>query len=197
MQDNHLEKLIYLFSRIPGFGPRSARRAVLHLIKYRESLMLPLGDLMKFVAEITEHCKNCGNLDTNSVCHISKDQRRDHNTICVVETIADLWAIERGRIYHGMYHVLGGTLSATTNKSPDTLNIPKLIERAEHPDIIEVIIATNATVDGQTTAYYITEKLKDTEVKVSRLAHGIPLGGELDYLDEGTLGAALALRQPF
>jgi recombination protein RecR len=197
MKENNLEKLIYLFSRIPGFGPRSARRAVLHLIKYRESLMVPLADMMKFVAEITQNCKKCGNFDTASICNICTDPKREKSIICVVETIADLWAIERGKMYIGLYHVLGGTLSATQNKSPEALNIPKLIERIENEEVEEVIIATNATVDGQTTAYYLTEKLKNFEIKISRLAHGIPLGGELDYLDEGTLSAALSSRQPF
>ena len=197
MQDTSLERLIHLLAKLPGFGPRSARRAVLHMIKYRETVMHPLGDAISRVAESIKICEECGNLDSMSPCSICSSSRRDISTLCVVEEVGDLWAIERSNIFSGLYIVLGGTLSALDGRGPDELNIHKLIKKASQPAVLEVILATNATVDGQTTAHYITERLKECNVKISRLAYGIPIGGELDYLDDGTLGAALKARQPF
>jgi recombination protein RecR len=197
MVENEIDRLIYLFARLPGLGPRSARRAVLHLLKYRESLMLPLAESLKSAADSVKFCGNCGNLDLVSPCSICNDIKRDKNNICVVESIADLWAMERGNVFRGQYHVLGGALSAVEGRTPEDLNIEKLVYRVANGNIEEVIIATNATVEGQTTAYYITERLKNFYIKVSRIAYGVPVGGELDYLDEGTLEAALKARQPF
>ncbi|MFN7038143.1 MAG: recombination mediator RecR [Alphaproteobacteria bacterium] len=197
MAQNEIDRLVYLFSRIPGLGPRSSRRAVLHLMKYRESLMIPLADSIRNTANSIKTCQNCFNLDVLSPCTICSSPKRDQTLICVIESVADLWAIERGKIYKGLYHVLGGTLSALDNVSPDDLNIDKLLERASNSETQEIILANNATVDGQTTAFYITERLKNYKVKISQLAHGIPVGGELDYLDEGTLSAALQARKIF
>jgi recombination protein RecR len=197
MVENEIDRLIYLFARLPGLGPRSARRAVLHLLKYRESLMLPLADSLKAAADSVKFCSNCGNLDLISPCSICTDIKREKAHICVVESIADLWAMERGNVFRGQYHVLGGALSAVEGRTPEDLNIEKLVYRVANGNIEEVIIATNATVEGQTTAYYITERLKNFNIKVSRIAYGVPVGGELDYLDEGTLEAALKARQPF
>jgi len=197
MHESPLERLIHLLGKLPGLGPRSARRAALHMIKYRESVMQPLHQAMAQVAESIRVCNQCGNLDSQDPCAICASERRDNSIICVVEEVGDLWAIERSQIFSGRYIVLGGTLSALDGRGPSELNIAKLIEKAANPEVMEVILATNATVDGQTTAHYITEHLKDCDVKVSRLAYGIPIGGELDYLDDGTLGAALRSRQPF
>jgi recombination protein RecR len=194
--ENQIERLSFLLAKLPGLGPRSARRAVLHMIKHKESYMLPLVEAMQSTSSPIIHCNECGNIDTTNPCAICNDNRRDNSMLCVVETIADLWAIERGKIFKGFYHVLGGTLSAS-ERDPADLNLVKLVERAKSANVIEVILATNATIDGQTTAYYITEMLKNSDVKISRLAYGIPVGGELDYLDEGTLLAALKARQPF
>lgn len=197
MTTSAIDNLVALLSRMPGVGQRSARRMALHLIRQREGLMLPLADALRNTAESIHTCSQCGNLDTSDPCHICTDHRRDPHTLCVVEDLADLWAMERGHVYRGYYHVLGGTLSAIDGRSPASLNIDRLVQRAANDSIQEVIIATNATVEGQTTAHYITERLHTTNVRVSRLAHGIPMGGELDYLDEGTLGAALNARLPF
>jgi recombination protein RecR len=194
---NEIEKLIYLLSKMPGLGPRSGRRAALFMLKHKESFMLPLIEVLKTMMDTTVVCGNCGNIDTHPVCFICSDHNRDSTTICVVESIADLWAIERGKTYNGMYHVLGGVLSAIHNKNPEELNLHKLKHKVADNQVDEVIIATNATVDGQTTAYYITELLKSYNIKISRLAYGIPLGGELDYLDEGTLSLAIKTRQLF
>jgi recombination protein RecR len=189
-----LDSLISLFAKLPGLGPRSARRVVLHLIKNRDRLLNPLvASLMETDANIRD-CKICGNLDVSDPCGICSDFRRDKTQICVVEEIADLWAVERSGMFKGSYHVLGGVLSALDGKGPDQLNIDALVERARNLQILEVIIATNATIEGQTTAHYISDRLADCNVKISRLAHGIPIGGELDYLDDGTLGAALKAR---
>jgi recombination protein RecR len=168
-------------------------------MKYKEGLMLPLADAMFVTAQELKNCDDCGNFDVTDICNICQDPRRDKATICVVETIADLWAIERGNIYKGLYHVLGGTLSAWDNRGPSDLNVIGLERRilASNPKIVEIILATSVTVDGQTTAHYIAEHLKGQEVKFTMLAHGIPVGGELDYLDEGTLSAALKMRSPF
>jgi recombination protein RecR len=195
--NSELDQLIQLLSKLPGFGPRSARRAVLHLVKKKDTLMKPLAASLASVAEHVHPCSSCGNLDVSDPCHICEDERRDKSTICVIEEVADLWALERAGSYRGLYHVLGGTLSALDGVGPDDLNIAGLIERAGEEGVQEVIIATNATVDGQTTAHYITDRLKNSGVSVSRLAHGVPVGGELDYLDDGTLTAALNSRQPF
>jgi recombination protein RecR len=191
-----LESLIQLLSKLPGLGPRSARRAALHLVKRRESLMQPLAEAMWAVAERIRACSTCGNLDTEDPCALCRDPRRDAQVLCVVEDVADLWAIERTAAFRGRYHVLGGTLSALEGVGPEDLRIDALIARAAGGEIKELILALNATVEGQTTAHYVTDRLAGTGVAVSRLAHGVPVGGELDYLDEGTLSAALAQRRP-
>jgi recombination protein RecR len=191
-----LESLIQLLSKLPGLGPRSARRAALHLVKRRESLMQPLAEAMRAVAARIRACSTCGNLDTEDPCALCRDPRRDAQVLCVVEDVADLWAIERTAAFRGRYHVLGGTLSALEGVGPEDLRIDALIARAAGGEIKELILALNATVEGQTTAHYVTDRLAGTGVAVSRLAHGVPVGGELDYLDEGTLSAALAQRRP-
>lgn len=197
MMINEIEKLINSFSRLPGLGSRSARRIVIHLLKYREKMMIPLAESVMATAKAVKTCTICGNLDTNDPCGVCMDANRDKTLICVTETVADMWAIERGKIFNGYYHVLGGSLSISDNQTPDELNIDSLISKVQKNEVAEVILATNATLDGQTTAYYITEKLKPFSVKISRIAYGVPVGGELDYLDEGTLGAAMRSRQPF
>ena len=190
-----IEGLIRLLARLPGLGPRSARRAVLHLIRNTDSLLTPLANALRTTAERVAICTRCGNVDTVEPCTICQDPRRDISVLCVVEEVGDLWALERAQTYRGRYHVLGGTLSALDGISPDDLRIPTLMTRARAPEINEVILATNATVDGQTTAHYISDVLEDCGVSVSRLAHGVPVGGELDYLDDGTLTAAFAGRK--
>jgi recombination protein RecR len=192
---NEIERLITLLARLPGLGPRSARRAALQLIKRRESLLEPLAGAMEDAARTIRTCSVCGNLDTADPCQICADETRDAALVCVVEDIADLWALERTGAFRGRYHVLGGTLSAIDGVGPDDLRIPALVDRASSEGVGEVILATNLTVDGQTTAHYITEKLAPTGVAVTRLAHGVPVGGELDYLDDGTLTAALRARR--
>ncbi len=196
MAVSEVERLIQLFARLPGLGPRSARRAVLHLMKKRESLMLPLAGALAQAAERIRACGVCGNLDTRDPCAVCRDPRRDAAIICVVEDVADLWAVERSGAFKGYYHVLGGTLSALDGRGPEQLRIDGLISRARDPRVREVILALSATVDGQTTAHYITDRLADCGVTVTGLAHGVPMGGELDYLDEGTLSAALKARRP-
>jgi recombination protein RecR len=193
---NALDSLISLFAKLPGLGPRSARRVVLHLIRHREKLLSPLIATLAQASDSIRSCGICGNLDTSDPCNICTDARRDASQLCVVEEIADLWAIERGRMFKGRYHVLGGTLSALEGRTPDLLNVDSLIARAKADAIREVILATNATVEGQTTAFYLSDRLAECNVHISRLAHGIPIGGELDYLDDGTLGAALKARLP-
>lgn len=192
-----LDQLIHLLSKLPGLGSRSARRAVLHLFKNRETLMLPLAKALETAASEVKSCEACGNLDLSNPCHICTDTRRDNSMLCVVEEVADVWALERGGIYKGLYHVLGGVLSALDGVGPDDLSITKLLERVKAGGVAEVILATNATMDGQTTAHYIADRLQPSGVKISRLAHGIPVGGELDYLDEGTLSAALKARRAY
>lgn len=192
-----IEQLIQLLSKMPGLGPRSARRAVLQIIKKRESYMLPLSKLIQEVAEDIKTCEACGNLDTISPCRVCQDPKRDTATICVVEDVSDLWALERTASYKGLYHVLGGTLSAINGTRPEDLKIGELVERAGDKVVEEIILATNATVDGQTTAHYIMERLKDTDTTITAIAHGVPVGGELDYLDDGTLSAAMKERKPF
>jgi recombination protein RecR len=192
-----IDELIRLFSKLPGLGPRSARRAVLYLIRQKETLMAPLASVMDRAMTSIRTCTTCGNLDTDDPCAICSDARRDRSVICVVEELADLWAIERCNLYRGQYHVLGGTLSAIDDRGPAQLNIESLIRRAAGDEVKEIILATNTTLEGQTTAHYLTTRLESCNVSISRLAQGIPMGGELDYLDDGTLGAALKARLPF
>jgi recombination protein RecR len=191
-----IERLIKLLAKLPGLGPRSARRAALQLVKRKEALLLPLAAALEDVAATVKPCSVCGNLDGTDPCGICKDERRDASTICVVEDVADLWAIERAGAFRGRYHVLGGVLSALDGVGPEDLSIGRLIERAGAPGLREIVLATNATVDGQTTAHYIVDRLKGGSVSITRLAHGVPVGGELDYLDDGTLAAALRSRRP-
>jgi recombination protein RecR len=188
-----IERLIQLLARVPGLGPRSARRATLHLMKKREELLAPLGEAMRVAAERIVTCDPCGNLDTQSPCTLCRDPRRDESIIVVVESVADLWALERAGAIRAGYHVLGGTLSPFDGIGPEDLSLPKLVDRITS-GVREVILALNATVEGQTTAHYITDLLAPSGVKVTRLAHGVPVGGELDYLDEGTLSAAMLSR---
>ncbi|OAN76525.1 recombination protein RecR [Jannaschia sp. EhC01] len=190
-----IEELIGIMARLPGLGPRSARRAVLTLIKKRGALMRPLAETMARVAETARECVNCGNIGTEDLCGICMDVRRATGEICVVEDVADLWAMERGQAFKGRYHVLGGTLSALDDVGPEDLRIPKLRARMADEGITEVILALNATVDGQTTAHYIADELAATGVSLSSLAQGVPIGGELDYLDDGTISAALRARK--
>ena len=190
-----IEDLIGLMARLPGLGPRSARRAVLMLLKKRGPLMAPLAQAMAHVALTARDCTVCGNIGTEDLCPICADDRRDIGEICVVEDVADLWAMERAGAFKGRYHVLGGTLSALDSVGPEDLRIPRLIERVRAEATREVILALNATVDGQTTAHYIAEALEGTGVQISSLAQGVPVGGELDYLDDGTIGAALRARR--
>ncbi|MBT6416665.1 recombination mediator RecR [Candidatus Puniceispirillum sp.] len=192
--DSSLENLIRRLGRLPGLGPRSARRAVLFLLKNRDRLMVPLARELHDIASTVRICVDCGNLDTADMCHICRDDRRDKSRICVVEDVGDLWAMERAAVFRGRYHVLGGTLSALDGRGPDDLTIDRLVRRAQNDDVIEVILALSATVDGQTTAHYIAEKLATSNLDVTRLAHGVPVGGELDYLDDGTLAQALKAR---
>jgi len=189
-----IERLIQLLARLPGLGPRSARRAALHLIRKREELLGPLADAMRVAKERIVTCSICGNIDTSNPCSLCSDVRRDGSTLVVVETVGDLWALERAQVLNARYHVLGGALSPLDGVGPDDLNIAALVTRVAAGGVSEVILAVNATVDGQTTAHYITELLSPYEVKCTRLAHGVPVGGELDYLDEGTLAAALKSR---
>jgi len=196
MAVSEIDRLIDLLARLPGLGPRSARRAVLHLIKKREALLLPLTAALSAAAEKIRSCSQCGNLDTQDPCAICRDERRDPTLICVVEDVADLWALERSGAFAGRYHVLGGTLSALDGRGPEQLRVDGLAARARAPEVREVILALSATVDGQTTGHYLSERLADSGVSVSRLAHGVPVGGELDYLDDGTLTAALKARRP-
>ena len=196
MPANDIERLIQLLARLPGLGPRSARRAALHLMKRRESLMLPLADSLRLAAERLRNCSLCGNLDISDPCALCADPGRDGALICVVEEVADLWAIERSGAFTGRYHVLGGTLSALDGRGPEDLRLDALAARARAPEVREVILALSATVDGQTTAHYIAERLGGGDLMITRLAHGVPVGGELDYLDDGTLTAALKSRRP-
>ena len=192
-----IERLIALLAKLPGLGPRSARRAVLQLIKKKETLLAPLADAMAEAAQKACVCSTCGNVDTHDPCTICTDNARDPHALCIVEDVGDLWALERAGAHKGRYHVLGGVLSALDGVGPDDLNIGKLVERIGNGEIGEVILAMNAIVDGQTTAHYITDRISDLGVTVSRLAHGVPVGGELDYLDDGTLAAAMKSRRPF
>lgn len=192
-----IERLIQILARLPGLGPRSARRAVLHLLKNREKLLMPLTRALEDAQEKVSVCSSCGNVDSVQPCSVCSDPRRDRSLICVVEEVGDVWALERANAWGGLYHVLGGTLSALGGVTPEDLSIGLLLQRASEGGVKEVVLATNATVEGQTTAHYITERLKDHGVTTSRMAHGVPMGGELDYLDEGTLTQAMRARKPF
>ncbi len=190
-----IEALIDLMSRLPGLGPRSARRAVLAMLKRREGLMAPLAQALAGVALSARDCRICGNIGTADTCAICADPARATGELCIVEDVADLWAMERSRAFKGRYHVLGGTLSALDSIGPEQLRIPALVHRVSAESIREVILALNATVDGQTTAHYISDALEPTAVRITTLAQGVPIGGELDYLDDGTIGAALRARR--
>ena len=192
-----IERLIQLLAKVPGLGPRSARRAALHMIKKKEQLMAPLASAMTEAVDKVRVCSTCGNVDTADPCTVCTDPRRDGATLIVVEDVADLWALERAGAMNARYHVLGGTLSPLDGIGPDQLNIKQLIERVAGGEIKELILAVNATVEGQTTAHYLTDQLEGFDIKITRLAHGVPVGGELDYLDEGTLAAALKSRTAF
>ncbi len=190
-----IERLIQLLGRLPGLGRRSARKAALALLKRRGDLLLPLADAMRDAADKLTECAECGNIDTVSPCTLCADPRRDRSLIVVVEEVGDLWALERAAAVRGLYHVLGGHLSPLDGIGPDQLNIPKLIERAHSPEVGEVLLALNVTVEGQSTAHYLTDALESAGVTLSRLAQGVPVGGELDYLDDGTLMAAIKARR--
>ncbi|MET0259373.1 MAG: recombination mediator RecR [Methylobacterium sp.] len=192
-----IERLIQLLARMPGLGPRSARRAALQLIKKRDTLLGPLAEAMRVAAERIVVCASCGNVDTSEPCTICRDPSRDASTIVLVEDVSDLWALERSGAVSARYHVLGGVLSALDGVRPEHLNIDTLVERASDPAVKEIILALNATVDGQTTAHYVTDALRHLDLTITRLAHGVPVGGELDYLDEGTLSAAIRSRTAF
>ena len=192
-----IETLIDLMARLPGLGPRSARRAVLMLLKRRDAVMAPLALVMAEVAASARDCSRCGNICSADLCEICADDRRATGELCVVEDVADLWAMERGGAFKGRYHVLGGTLSALDSVGPEELRIPRLLDRMREEAIKEVILALNATVDGQTTAHYIADVLAGSGVEITSLAQGVPIGGELDYLDDGTIGAALKARRRF
>ena len=191
-----IERLIGLLAKLPGLGPRSARRAVLHLVKRRESLAQPLAKAIAETLDNIKTCSRCGNLDSQDSCALCRDPKRDGSVICVVEDVADLWALERSAAFRGHYHILGGTLSALDGIGPEDLNIPGLLARVNEDGVKEVILATSATVDGQTTAHFLADKLAGTKAEVTELAHGVPVGGELDYLADGTLSAALRDRRP-
>jgi len=189
-----IEALIALMAKMPGLGPRSARRAVLHLIRKRALVLTPLADAMSRVAETARECLNCGNVGTSDICALCADETRANGELCVVEDVADLWAMERAGVFKGRYHVLGGTLSALDAIGPEDLRIPRLVDRVGTEGVSEVILALNATIDGQTTAHYIVDQLEG-RVKLTSLAQGVPIGGELDYLDDGTISAALRARK--
>lgn len=190
-----LDRLTQLLGKVPGLGPRSARRVVLFLLKRREALMLPLIEALRDVSQSVQSCAVCGNWDVTQPCSLCANEQRDNSVLCVVEDVADLWALERSRAFKGKYHVLGGTLSALDGVRPADLRIDALLSRVQSGDVSEVILALSATVEGQTTAHYVAERLQKAGVHVSRLAHGLPVGGELDYLDDGTLAAALQARR--
>ncbi|MCC6926024.1 recombination mediator RecR [Novosphingobium sp.] len=196
MASQEIEALATALSRLPGLGPRSARRAVLWLIKRRETSLVALLDALGAVRESLVECATCGNVDTANPCGICADPRRDARALCVVEDVADLWALDRAKLFAGKYHVLGGRLSALEGVRPEDLTIGRLIERVSQGGIDEVVLAMNATLEGQTTAHYIAERLENYPVRITQLAHGLPVGGELDYLDEGTLAQALRARRP-
>ena len=194
MSEQILEKLIKKVSKLPGLGPRSSRRVILHLLKDKEKLFLPLIQDMNDVADKIKSCIECGNLDETDICSICRNTSRNKSVVCVVETVADLWAMERSNVYSGQYHILGGVLSAIDGVNPDQLNINSLENKLKSKDFTEVIIAISATLDGQTTAHYLADRLNNLDVKVTRLAHGMPVGGELDFLDDGTIAQSLKAR---
>jgi recombination protein RecR len=195
MAGPEIEALVKYLARLPGLGPRSARRAVLQLMRRRESLLIPLSEALGVARDKIVTCKTCGNIDTSDPCTICADARRDDTILCVVEDVGDLWALERAQALRGRYHILGGTLSALDGIGPEELNLESLRTRCASPQVSEIVLATSATVEGQTTAHFITDMLADLEVRVTRLAHGVPVGGELDYLDDGTLLAAMKSRR--
>jgi len=196
MASPEIEALTQALARLPGLGPRSARRAVLHLLKRRETALAPLLRALELVEQRLSSCHVCGNIDTSDPCAICADPRRDQRSLCVVEEVADLWALDRSRLFPGRFHVLGGRLSALDGVRPEDLSVDKLVGRISVGGIDEVVLATNATLEGQTTAHYIAERLENFPIRLTRLAHGLPVGGELDYLDEGTLAQALRARRP-
>ena len=196
MASEEIEALAGALARLPGLGPRSARRAVLHLMKRRQTALEPLLAALQRVSERLSTCSTCGNVDTSDPCTICRDQRRDDKLLCVVEEVADLWALDRSRLFPGRYHVLGGRLSALDGVRPEDLAVDGLLRRVESGGIDEVVLAMNATLEGQTTAHYLAERLEKFPVRLTQLAHGLPVGGELDYLDEGTLAQALRARRP-
>jgi recombination protein RecR len=196
MASHDIETLAQALSRLPGLGPRSARRAVLHLLKKRETALVPLLRALESVSERLSTCDQCGNVDTSNPCNVCNDPRREGRMLCVVEDVADLWALERSRLFPGKFHVLGGRLSALDGVRPEDLNIASLLSRVEAGGIDEVVLAMNATLEGQTTAHYIAEGLENMPIRLTQLAHGLPVGGELDYLDDGTLAQALRARRP-
>ena len=196
MASQEIETLAAALARLPGLGPRSARRAVLHLVKKRETALPALLDALLAVQDTLEECRICGNVDTRDPCGICSDPRRDAKSICVVEDVADLWALDRAKLFTGKYHVLGGKLSALDGVRPEDLNIASLMARVEEGGVDEIVLAMNATLEGQTTAHYLAERLEEHPVRITQLAHGLPVGGELDYLDEGTLAQALRARRP-
>jgi recombination protein RecR len=196
MASQQIEALTQALARLPGLGPRSARRAVLHLMKKREAALEPLLAALQAVSETLSTCSVCGNVDTSDPCSICRDPRRDEKSLCVVEEVADLWALDRSRLFPGRYHVLGGRLSALEGVRPEDLSIDKLVKRIAAGGIDEVVLAMNATLEGQTTAHYLAERLEKFPIRLTQLAHGLPVGGELDYLDEGTLAQALRARRP-
>ncbi len=191
-----IEELVSALARLPGLGPRSARRAVLQMLRKRDALLRPIAAALERVSERLATCSTCGNLDTLDPCSVCRDPRRDAASLCVVEEVADLWALDRGRLFPGRFHVLGGRLSALDGVRPEDLSVARLIERVAAGGIEEVVLATNATLEGQTTAHFLAERLSEYPVRISQLAHGLPVGGELDYLDEGTLAQALRARRP-
>ena len=196
MASQEIEALTNALARLPGLGPRSARRAVLHLMKRRQTVLEPLLATLKSVADRLSTCSVCGNVDTSDPCNICRDPRRDDKSLCVVEEVSDLWALDRSRLFPGRYHVLGGRLSALEGVRPEDLTIDRLIDRAAKGGIDEVVLAMNATLEGQTTAHYLADRLEKFPIRLTQLAHGLPVGGELDYLDEGTLAQALRARRP-
>ena len=196
MAGAEIDQLIARLAKLPGLGPRSARRAALALLKSREALMAPLIEALRAAADNVASCAECGNLDTVAPCAVCRDETRERSVICVVEAVADLWALERSGAFRGLYHVLGGTLSALDGVGPDDLNVAALLRRARSEAVREVILALGTTVDGQTTGHYLADRLAECDVAITRLAQGVPMGGELDYLDDGTLEAALKARRP-
>ena len=194
---NYLEQLIKNFSQLPSIGPRSAKRLVLNLINNKEDLMHKLINNLQAVKDHVKKCQKCGNLTVNDLCEICVNPKRDANVICIIENVADLWALEKSQVFNGTYHILGGALSAISGVGPEDLNINKLLQRIDDEKITEIIIATNATLEGQTTAHYLAQILKNYDVKTSKLANGIPIGSEIDYLDQGTIGIAFNLRTKF